>query len=326
MNSFCCAWSASICAVFGNVSPSPDARPLVSDEVVIYQGRSMKLIVPECPLASGSVKLVPNSSEKSFSNWMASDEIETYELIQRVVQVWQKKGITDYLRYGKEYSESNCAFGWEVVPYPKNAWSYWQQFTVLWNSAFGGSCLSKVKRQEIAREFQKDKELFSELQTKQVESIQGTLKGNDAFCHQKVIDKQVVFEGKEVVVLYNYAPIVLGDGKLHFLVVPKQHRPSFSDLTQTEYLETMQLSQKLVNFYRDKGCPTAYLFDKTGARAGQSVPHWHEHIVFTATKTQEWLGRLSIFKNMLFGSSPLSDKELQTRVAELKVELREALK
>jgi diadenosine tetraphosphate (Ap4A) HIT family hydrolase len=157
----------------------------------------------------------------------------------------------------------------------------------------------------------------------QIESIEETIQGNDAFCDQKVIDKQLVFEGKEINILYNYAPIVLGEGKLHFLIVPKQHRSKFTDLTETEYLDVMQLSQKLVGFYKGKGYHTAYLFDKTGIEAGQTVPHWHEHVVFTATKTQEFFGKLTVLKNMLFGSSPLPSKELQIRVLLLKEDLNE---
>jgi len=81
----------------------------------------------------------------------------------------------------------------------------------------------------------------------------------------------------------------------------------------------------LIRFYKENGCHTAYLFDKAGAEAGQSVPHWHEHLIFTATKTQELFGKLIILKNMLIGSSPLPEKELQSRVQLLKIELKEVL-
>ena len=158
-----------------------------------------------------------------------------------------------------------------------------------------------------------------------IESIQKIVQGNDAFCNPKVLDKQRVFEGKEINVLYNYAPIGLGEEKLHFLIVPKEHHPNFSDLTKSEYLESMQLSQKLIKFYQGKGFHTAYLFDKTGAEAGQTVPHWHEHVVFTATKTQELFGKWTVLKNMVLGSSPLPPKELQNRVQSLKKELAEVL-
>ena len=299
-----------------SVSPFFDCtEPLASDEAIVYAGKTMKVIVPECPLAFGSLKIVPHSHAENFSEWNDSNKLETYELIQHVVQIWEKKGITDYLIYGKESSDLKSIFSWEIVPYPKDGWRFWKQLKVLWNITFGSQCLPEVERHKIARDF------FLQPLTNQIASITKIAQGNDAFCNPKVIDKQLVFEGKEINVLYNYAPIVMGEEKLHFLIVPKQHRLKFSDLTETEYLENMQLSQKLIRFYNDKGYHTAYLFDKTGAEAGQAVPHWHEHLIFTATKTQEFFGRLTILKNMLIGSSPLPEKELQTRVQSLKIEL-----
>jgi diadenosine tetraphosphate (Ap4A) HIT family hydrolase len=311
---------------FGSATESVNTLSLISDEAIVYEGKTMKVIVPDCPLAVGSLKILPLSGIGKFSEWQDFNKLEAYELIQLVVQIWQKKGITDYLIYGKESVPFKSTFNWEIVPYPKNGWRFWKQFKVLWNITFGGSCLPKVERNRIVKDFQKDKDSFSESLTKQIESIKKTVRENDAFCNQKVINKQLVFEGKEMYVLYNYAPIVLGKEKLHFLIVPKQHHSKFSDLTETEYLETMQLSQKLISFYKNRGYHTAYLFDKTGAEAGQTVPHWHEHVVFTAKKTQEFLGKLTVLKNMLIGSSPLSQKELQTLVESFRNELNEVLK
>jgi diadenosine tetraphosphate (Ap4A) HIT family hydrolase len=118
-------------------------------------------------------------------------------------------------------------------------------------------------------------------------------------------------------VLTNYAPIVLGSS-LHFLIVPKEHRTGFFDLEESEYVEAMKFSEKLIAYYSRNGLRTAYLFDKTGAEAGQTVPHWHQHVVFTATKTQEILGKLRVFKNLLWRPSPLPENRLQTRVHNLR--------
>ena len=88
----------------------------------------------------------------------------------------------------------------------------------------------------------------------------------------------------------------------------------------------MDLVKKLVNHYCSLGYPTAYIFNKNGREAGQSIPHWHEHVVFTATRTQEWLGKLTVLKNMLLGgSSPIPQQELQGRVAALQTELSRVL-
>lgn len=295
-----------------------------SKEVVVQKGHNLKIIVSERPLALGSLKIVSNGEERNFTDWKVSHEKEAYGLIQDIVNVWQEKGITDYLIYAKE-SETSKSFNWEIVPYAKKGFRFWKQFKVLWNMTFGGSVLPQVTRERVAIDFQKNKKSFSKNQLKEIELTKEVAQKKDAFCNPQVIENQQIFEGKSVRVLYNYAPITLGEGKLHFLIVPKEHRPNFSDLTEEEYLETMALSQKLIKFYRQKGYATAYLFDKSGSEAGQTVPHWHEHLVFTATKTEDVLGRLKVLKNMMIGSSPLPKKELEERIQALKKELSKIL-
>lgn len=315
----------SVVSLYVGVAAIAGTQSVADDEVLVYQDKTVRMIVPECPLAPGSVKVVPNEDLTVFSEWSNSNKQETYELLQRIVRQWEKKGITDYLIYGKESANSETPFGWEIVPYPKKGSRFWKQFKVLWNITYNGKCLPKVERQKIAKDYQNEKDLFSEAQCEVIASIQEVVREHDAFCDQKVIDSQLVFEGKEVYVLYNYAPIVLGKDKLHFLIVPKQHRLRFSDLSESEYLESMEFSQKLVSYYQKKGYHTAYLFNKTGAEAGQTVPHWHEHVVFTATKAQEFFGRLKMLKNMIFGSSPLPAEELHRRVEMLRDELADTL-
>ncbi|QLH36934.1 MAG: HIT domain-containing protein [Parachlamydiaceae bacterium] len=102
----------------------------------------------------------------------------------------------------------------------------------------------------------------------------------------------------------------------------QKHREKFSDLTLHEYLETMQFAQRLVSFYKEKGF-RAHIFNKSGHRAGQTVPHWHEHLIFTSTKTQEFLGKLAIFKSMLIGSSPLSAQQLSGKIFKIREELQD---
>jgi diadenosine tetraphosphate (Ap4A) HIT family hydrolase len=307
--------------LFGNTVENHSLEP-IKDDLVIYQGKTVKIIVPDCPIAEGSVKIIPSSGIENFSEWRDCEARETYELIQQVVRIWKEKGITNYLVYGKESNNSKSPFGWEVVPYPSNGLRFWKQFKVLWHITFGGACLPQIERHKIAKNFLQELDSFSCTQAKQIESIDKAAKGNDAFCNPVVIQKQLVFEGKEVNVLYNYAPLVLDKEKLHFLVIPKQHRPGFSDLTESEYLESLDLSQKLVNFYKGKGYHTTYLFNNTGKEAGQSVPHWHQHLVFTATKTQEFFVKLTVLKKMLFGASPLPSNELQMCVESLSKELK----
>ena len=305
------------------VTTQDDVDSSIENEIS-FEGvsESMKVLVPEHPLAPNSLRIEPKKDVKKFTDWNDINIQETHVLIQRIVDVWQKMGITDYLIYGKESDDSKSAFGWEIVPYRHNEWRFWRfwnQLKVLWNISFGSLSTDKTGMNKVITDFEKNRKKFIQASYPQNLSI----RGNDAFCNQKIIEKQRVFEGRTVNILYNYAPI--GKEKLHFLIVPKEHHVKFSDLTMEEYEETMKLSQKLINFYKSKGIKTVYLFDKSGTEAGQTVPHWHEHVVFTATKTQEFIGKLTILKNMLIGSSSLSDDKLKKQVEYLKNELRPVL-
>lgn len=292
----------------------------VNPEPIVYEGQTMNIIVPECPLTSGSVQVLPKSDLPHFSDWQDIHKLEAYNLIKRIVNVWEKRGIHDYLIFAKETPDSP-KFRWEIVPFSKDGFRFWKQFNVLWSIIFGSSCLSEEDQVKMVENFQAESDLFSDIPIQQMDSL-GVI-GKDPFCQQKIIERQIVFEGKEINVLYNYAPIVLGEDKLHFLIVPKQHRPGFSDLTETEYLEAMDLVQNLVNFYTNKGYEIAYIFDKTGVEAGQTVPHWHEHVIFAASKTQEFMAKLMVLKNMLFSPSPMGEKELKNKVQSLRKELAE---
>ena len=290
--------------VFQKNSPSQD--------IILVEGATINIIIPKRPLAIGSVQLVQSST-----SMLQLDQKEAYAFHQKVIQVFAKQGITDYLRYTKVSSILEC--NWEIVPFSKSSWSFWQQLKVLWNVTFSGLFISQNHRQRITESFQQaDAKESQQTSSNEVE--------NDAFCNKDVIDKQCVFRGKFLNILYNYAPIGLGKKKLHFLLVPNQHREKFSDLTVEEYKEAQDLLEKLLRFYKNKDKNkenfAAYVFDKTGSRAGQTILHWHQHVVFTTTKLQGIWGKLIVLKNMLFGSSALSNKNLKKKVARFKKELK----
>ena len=194
---------------------------------------------------------------------------------------------------------------------------------MLWNSTFGAPRLSPKAFHATLAKYKQETKWFSEPLAKLL--VSSCQREADPFCNDKVIQKQLLFEGSKIYVLYNYAPVALGKEKLDFLILPKCHRARFSDLTQSEYIEAMHYSQALIRHFNQKGFLTTYLFDKTGDEAGQTVLHWHQHVIFTKSKTEELLGKLKVFKNMLFGSSPLSVEALQERVLHLRVELKDEL-
>lgn len=292
-----------------------DSRAL---ETPVEEYETMVVALPARALAKGAVAIHPRLNVQHFTQWNVPQIETSYDLLQRIVQVWKAQGIHNYMIFGKENVESSdSSFTWEAVPYPQEGWRFWKQLKVLWNVAFGGAVQPKEEREQEARALQTALAL-SEVK----QNLASAPRGTDPFCDPKVIERQKIFEGKTINVLYNHAPIPLGERQLHFLITPKEHRAGFSDLSKEEYTEAMRLSQRIARFYQERGYPIVYLYDKTGTEAGQTVPHWHEHLIFTTTKTQALFGKFLVLKNMVLRSGPLSEEELQPRISALKEELK----
>lgn len=285
-------------------------------EGIIYQQETMAIAVPSCPLSTQSLEITNVQETIQFVDWNEEQLSESYTLLQKVVQVWRSRNITNYLIYGKETVDAEIPFKWEIVPYTAGGYRLFNQFKVLWNTIFGGYCLSSEEKLSRAECY--PSHLFAE-RLPSIHTAADRLQGDDAFCMPSTILRQRVFEGRFVNVLLNYAPI-----GLHFLIVPKSHAEGFADLSEAEYIEAMQLSQRLIFHFNAQGYTTAYMFDKTGLEAGQSVKHWHEHLIFTKEGT-DFFSKLTFLKNMLLGSTPLTREELEQRVEELKLELNSLL-
>ena len=120
--------------------------------------------------------------------------------MQDVIQIFEKKGIKDYLIYGKESNPSTSTFSFEIVPHPTEGVTFWKQFKVLWNITFGRSCLPLVKLNKIVKDFEENNHSFSKTQIDQIDQIESVKKASlssDVFCNPKNIEKQRVFEGKK---------------------------------------------------------------------------------------------------------------------------------
>ena len=64
-------------------------------DVAIYEGKEVRVIVPECPLAQGALEVKPISNIAHLSGWQRVHQVETYAYIQKIIKVWKEKGITD---------------------------------------------------------------------------------------------------------------------------------------------------------------------------------------------------------------------------------------
>lgn len=288
------------------------------DLIFQFPNSSLQVIAPDRPLMRESMQLTVPGAQ--FSDWSRKEHLYSYMLMRHIAQNWQKTGLTEqYLIYGKIDSK---IFNWEIVPYQKCGSFFGrsvQQLQVLWRTVFGGIVISNEKKKN---QIEKYKEVFEE-EFELIESSSSGVKGKDAFCNDERIDKQWVITGEKVRVLFNYAPIGFGGEKLHFLVVPMEHREKFSDVTQEEYSECLQLTQKLFTHFKEvrANIENVYLLNKTGVDTGQTVNHWHLNVIFSTNKSQDFWGKITVVRNILLGSSPMKEKDLAETVGALRLEL-----
>lgn len=224
-----------------------------------------------------------------------------------------------YMLLACDSLQENRLLSFQVVPYAiKSAWwiigllqVMWQQLVVLWRFTFGGLSLTSERADLLAT-------TYADLTPEQRDVADRVNQcATCAFCRQEVIDSQLVLDGESVQVLYNYAPIGFGEEKLHFLVISKEHRPNFEALTPEEHQEAFEISQFVIQrlqqiFPLEK----LYLYHKSGEEAGQTVPHWHMHLVFTQSVPQDLWGRVIVLRNILLGaifSFQLSKSELREK-------------
>jgi diadenosine tetraphosphate (Ap4A) HIT family hydrolase len=261
---------------------------------------------------------IRDKSISQFSNLTAAAHKEQFTLKQKVIDAWNSSGITkQYMIYAE--IDKDC-FAWSIIPYQACKTFLGravQQLQVLWRIIFGGFKVSDSVAVEKEKTY---KALFEKAPTNPTYTIGDA--GNDAFCDETVIQRQVVITGRKVDVLFNYAPIGFGGEKLHFLVVPRDHFETFSELSEEAYMETMQHTQHLVeHFTKSRPVKKVYLMNKTGIDAGQTVKHWHMHVIFSTNTAQDWFGKLTVVWNILFGARPLSAQALAARVTDLRKEL-----
>lgn len=280
--------------------------------------RSLIAFIPKRQLLNQSLQLI--ASDKPFTDWSDDDHANSYSFMLRIAQLWNSRITNQYLIYGKIDENS---FFWEMVPYQKChtcVGRAFQQLQVLYRTMFGGSLLSPTACEQQSRIYRDL--LYNRFLPLLPEDTSVT--GKDPFCDEKRIERQWVVTGKKVHVLFNYAPIGFGGERLHFLIVAKQHRETFTDVTQEEYSESMQLTCKLVRHFQTtrNNIKHVYLLNKTGRDAGQTVKHWHIHVIFSMNAAQDFWGKMTVIKNILLGSSRMRDDLLEAKVSNLRTELK----
>lgn len=290
--------------------------------LTVAQHNSTQATLPERPLNNQSLN-IKTEQNKNFLAWEDREHADSFALMQKTITLWKQNNIsTEYLVYGK--MQPSSSFTWEMVPHyqPSSFISrFWQQLQILYKISFGTSTRAQADSQNLLDRYRK---MFHESFSIRLEQ-HNPPSSRDPFCIPAVIEKQTVLEGRQVNVLFSYTPIGFGGEKLHFLIIPKAHRATFADLTEAEYQESTQLAKRVITYFsQSREIQSVYLFHKSGINAGQTVPHWHMHVVLTANRAQDFFGKLTVFKNMLIGASPMRDPELLPKVAALKAELKKS--
>ena len=295
--------------------------------VACHSKSNTQLMVSSQPLAPNSVAITSIDPNKfHLEDWSKKEIEESYLYLQGIVKkIEEQEKKPSYMVYAKDNLASSSPLHWDYIPYEKTTWKiirFWQQFKILWRITFGGFTLPNQEQRRISTDYATFFQSYRDQE--QGDPIEKP-KHTDAFCQVEVINKQCVLQGEKINVLYSYTPIGFGGERLHFLFTPKMHAERFTDLSKEEYSEALYLAQKVIAILKTTrpNIQNVYLFHKTGEDAGQTVAHWHMHLVVTTNASQDFYGKLTVLKNMIIGSSPLKGTFLKNEVDKYALELKE---
>ncbi|MCI0382796.1 MAG: HIT domain-containing protein [Chlamydiae bacterium] len=282
----------------------------------IYSTDLMETYVPSQFLYHPNLK-VRHREKKNITDWNSSEIRESFAHLKKVIFYFKEHGSKDYMIFA-----SSDESAWEILPYFPNDWSTFKQLLIFHNVLSGPKTRPGSLEQEenLAQGYRAEwPQMVVDGDT--LTSIDS--KEDDPFCDPAALSKQRVFEGEQVDILYNYAPLPIKPKELDFLIIPKKHRLHFTDLAEEEYVEAMVLAQELCNFYREKdGISNMVFYHKTGVRAGQTVPHWHLHVTMGSEKPQKLLQKIDLILRSFYLRKVLSEEELKSRVDQFREELK----
>lgn len=128
------------------------------------------------------------------------------------------------------------------------------------------------------------------------------------FCDETVLKKQLVYEGREMTLLYCLTPASEGN----VLVIPKRHITRFEELTTEEMMEAQKIIQALAPAYQEAyGVADYFLMQKNGVNAGQSQEHLHFHVFPCPMHLSKIIAKTAVYNPVL------SDEEMKEACAHL---------
>ncbi len=139
----------------------------------------------------------------------------------------------------------------------------------------------------------------------------------DPFCDLKSMKLQTFYKTKNFYFVYNIKPVVKG----HCLCITKKHMISINQLNPKLFKEMLVAIQKVVKVlkkvYRSTGFNIAL---QEGKGSGQSIPHFHLHLIPRRPKDMKGNWFFNIIKRELRG--PISRKEIIENVNKIKKVLK----
>ena len=90
------------------------------------------------------------------------------------------------------------------------------------------------------------------------------------------IPSNTIFEDDNFRVILDNGPATKG----HALVLPKKHYADLFEIPEETVMEAVKVAKKVAGTMKDKlGCDGLNLVQNNGAAAGQTVMHFHLHII-----------------------------------------------
>lgn len=90
------------------------------------------------------------------------------------------------------------------------------------------------------------------------------------------IPSRTVYEDEDFRAILDLGPATKG----HTLILPKDHAANLFELPQETAAKVMPVAQKVAGILKEKlGCPGLNLVQNNGELAGQTVMHFHLHVI-----------------------------------------------
>lgn len=104
------------------------------------------------------------------------------------------------------------------------------------------------------------------------------MKDDCIFCKlaNGVFETNTVYEDDQFRVILDAAPATKG----HALILPKEHYANIYEIDENVAADAMKLAKKLITKFTDVlGCDGYNIVQNNGADAGQTVFHFHMHLI-----------------------------------------------